>query len=71
MCVCMCVFQVGLAKDLSLTNQLIDYLMGESDGMPKVNIILNLNLSSVSQCVSVSVCWRSNPVLHAVHPAAP
>lgn len=30
------VFQVGQAKDGSLTNQLIDYLMGESDGMPKV-----------------------------------
>lgn len=30
------VFQVGQAKDSSLTNQLIDYLMGESDGMPKV-----------------------------------
>lgn len=44
MCVCardisfidVCVFQVGQAKDSSLTNQLIDYLMGESDGMPKV-----------------------------------
>lgn len=35
-CVCVCVFQVGQAKDNSLTNQLIDYLMGESDGMPKV-----------------------------------
>ena len=35
---CVCVFQVGQAKDLSLTNQLIDYLMGESDGMPKVNM---------------------------------
>jgi len=56
---CVCVFQVGLAKDLSLTNQLIDYLMGESDGMPKVNIILTLNLSakclSVCQCVCVCV----------------
>lgn len=29
-------FQVGQAKDSSLTNLLIDYLMGESDGMPKV-----------------------------------
>lgn len=42
LCVCdisfidVCVFQVGQAKDNSLTNQLIDYLMGESDGMPKV-----------------------------------
>ncbi|CAF94207.1 unnamed protein product, partial [Tetraodon nigroviridis] len=26
---------VGQAKDLSLTNQLIDYLMGENDGIPK------------------------------------
>ncbi len=31
-----CVLQVGQAKDSSLTNQLIDYLMGESDNMPKV-----------------------------------
>ncbi|TNN69397.1 WD repeat-containing protein 19 [Liparis tanakae] len=30
-----CVPQVGQAKDSTLTNQLIDYLMGESDGMPK------------------------------------
>ena len=37
LCVCVCVFQVGQAQDLSLTNQLIDYLMGESDGMPKVH----------------------------------
>ena len=36
--VCVC-FQVGQAQDLSLTNQLIDYLMGESDGMPKVNTL--------------------------------
>lgn len=36
MCVSVCVLQVGQAKDISLTNQLIDYLMGESDGMPKV-----------------------------------
>jgi len=27
---------VGRAKDEALTSQLIDYLMGESDGMPKV-----------------------------------
>ena len=27
--------QVGQAKDEQLTHQLIDYLMGESDGMPK------------------------------------
>lgn len=31
-----CVSQVGQAKDSSLTSQLIDYLMGESDGIPKV-----------------------------------
>uniref|UniRef100_A0A3Q3ED44 WD repeat-containing protein 19 n=1 Tax=Labrus bergylta TaxID=56723 RepID=A0A3Q3ED44_9LABR len=31
----MAIETVGQAKDLSLTNQLIDYLMGESDGMPK------------------------------------
>ena len=30
------VLQVGEAKEDALTNQLIDYLMGESDGMPKV-----------------------------------
>lgn len=29
--------QVGQAKDEALTNLLIDYLMGESDGMPKVH----------------------------------
>ena len=29
-------FQVGLAKDDALTHQLIDYLMGEVDGIPKV-----------------------------------
>lgn len=28
---------MGQAKDHSLTNQLIDYLMGENDGIPKVN----------------------------------
>ena len=28
-------FQVGRAKDEQLTHQLIDYLMGETDGMPK------------------------------------
>lgn len=28
--------QVGQAKDSSLTDQLINYLMGDSDGMPKV-----------------------------------
>ena len=28
--------QVGQAKDELLTSQLIDHLMGESDGMPKV-----------------------------------
>lgn len=33
---CVCVLQVGQAKDSSLTGQLIDYLMGESDGIPKV-----------------------------------
>lgn len=27
---------MGRAKDEALTNQLIDYLLGESDGMPKV-----------------------------------
>ena len=32
--------QVGQAKDDLLTNQLIDHLMGESDGMPKVQEIL-------------------------------
>ncbi|KAL3996433.1 class B basic helix-loop-helix protein 2 [Sarotherodon galilaeus] len=31
----MAIETVGQAKDSSLTNQLIDYLMGESDGMPK------------------------------------
>uniref|UniRef100_A0A3B5B1S0 WD repeat-containing protein 19 n=1 Tax=Stegastes partitus TaxID=144197 RepID=A0A3B5B1S0_9TELE len=31
----MAIETVGQAKDASLTNQLIDYLMGESDGMPK------------------------------------
>ncbi|XP_042079345.1 WD repeat-containing protein 19 [Haplochromis burtoni] len=31
----MAIETVGQAKDNSLTNQLIDYLMGESDGMPK------------------------------------
>ncbi|XP_055768737.1 WD repeat-containing protein 19 [Salvelinus fontinalis] len=31
----MAIETVGQAKDESLTNQLIDYLMGESDGMPK------------------------------------
>lgn len=33
---CVHLLQVGQAKDSALTNQLIDYLMGESDGMPKV-----------------------------------
>ncbi|XP_028657806.1 WD repeat-containing protein 19 [Erpetoichthys calabaricus] len=31
----MAIETVGQARDESLTNQLIDYLMGESDGMPK------------------------------------
>ncbi|KAI1887644.1 hypothetical protein AGOR_G00192430 [Albula goreensis] len=31
----MAIETVGQAKDEALTNQLIDYLMGESDGMPK------------------------------------
>ncbi|NXN95131.1 WDR19 protein, partial [Rhinopomastus cyanomelas] len=31
----MAIETVGRAKDEALTNQLIDYLMGESDGMPK------------------------------------
>ncbi|KAK7929442.1 hypothetical protein WMY93_005837 [Mugilogobius chulae] len=31
----MAIETVGQAKDLSLTTQLIDYLMGESDGMPR------------------------------------
>ncbi|XP_075715308.1 WD repeat-containing protein 19 [Rhinoderma darwinii] len=31
----MAIETVGQAKDETLTNQLIDYLMGESDGMPK------------------------------------
>ncbi|KAF3852119.1 hypothetical protein F7725_005474 [Dissostichus mawsoni] len=31
----MAIETVGQARDSSLTNQLIDYLMGESDGMPK------------------------------------
>ncbi|CAN9510421.1 unnamed protein product [Ophioblennius macclurei] len=31
----MAIETVGQAKESSLTNQLIDYLMGESDGMPK------------------------------------
>ncbi|XP_039456737.1 WD repeat-containing protein 19-like [Oreochromis aureus] len=31
----MAIEMVGQAKDSSLTNQLVDYLMGESDGMPK------------------------------------
>ncbi|CAG5939375.1 unnamed protein product [Menidia menidia] len=31
----MAIETVGQAKDIALTNQLIDYLMGESDGMPK------------------------------------
>lgn len=33
--------QVGQAKDELLTNQLIDHLMGESDGMPKVQEALH------------------------------
>lgn len=41
-----CAFQVGQAKDSSLTNQLIDYLMGESDGMPKVISTLQTSLLS-------------------------
>ena len=36
-------FQVGLAKDDALTHQLIDYLMGEVDGIPKVNTELFIN----------------------------
>uniref|UniRef100_A0A3Q3N032 WD repeat-containing protein 19 n=1 Tax=Mastacembelus armatus TaxID=205130 RepID=A0A3Q3N032_9TELE len=31
----MAIETVGQAKDVNLTNQLIDYLMGETDGMPK------------------------------------
>ncbi|XP_056135515.1 WD repeat-containing protein 19 [Lampris incognitus] len=31
----MAIETVGQAKDITLTNQLIEYLMGESDGMPK------------------------------------
>lgn len=62
-----CVPQVGQAKDSSLTNQLIDYLMGESDGMPKVIpppsllassqwMILRCDLSSITWCLDVSDC---------------
>lgn len=36
--ICDClVFQVGQAADEVLTHQLIDFLMGEADGIPKVN----------------------------------
>ena len=31
------IFQVGQAADEVLTHQLIDFLMGEADGIPKVN----------------------------------
>lgn len=48
-CVYVCVSQVGQAKDSSLTNQLIDYLMGESDGMPKVIDTLQPSLLPLSQ----------------------
>ncbi|XP_005286412.2 WD repeat-containing protein 19 isoform X5 [Chrysemys picta bellii] len=36
----MAIETVGQAKDEALTNQLIDYLMGESDGMPKLSLVL-------------------------------
>ncbi len=59
-CVCVCVFQVGQAKDSSLTNQLIDYLMGESDGMPKV--INTLEHWSPLSCLS-GCYFPSNVIL--------
>lgn len=37
---------MGQAKDHSLTNQLIDYLMGENDGIPKVNTVRNVSAFS-------------------------
>lgn len=40
--------QVGQAKDELLTSQLIDHLMGESDGMPKVlKVFSPLRFSSI------------------------
>lgn len=44
--------QVGQAKDEVLTNQLIDYLMGESDGLPKV---LNCRHAPMFSISSVSL----------------
>uniref|UniRef100_A0A8D0A626 WD repeat-containing protein 19 n=1 Tax=Sander lucioperca TaxID=283035 RepID=A0A8D0A626_SANLU len=45
----MAIETVGQAKDGSLTNQLIDYLMGESDGMPKVINTTAPSLLALSQ----------------------
>lgn len=42
---------MGQAKDHSLTNQLIDYLMGENDGIPKVNTVSNVSAFSF-------ICFR-------------
>lgn len=40
--------QVGQAKDEVLTSQLIDHLMGETDGMPKVlTMFLSLGFLSI------------------------
>ena len=40
-------FKIGLAKDDALTHQLIDYLMGEMDGVPKVREYLYYKLLNV------------------------
>ena len=52
--------QVGQAKDELLTSQLIDHLMGESDGMPKVlKVFSPLRFSSILVMVllySVFIC---------------
>jgi WD repeat-containing protein 19 len=37
----MAIETVGLAKNDALTHELIDYLMGETDGIPKVRFIEN------------------------------
>lgn len=34
---------VGQANDDTLTHQLIDFLMGETDGMPKVSSLITQN----------------------------
>lgn len=44
---------MGQAKDHSLTNQLIDYLMGENDGIPKVSTVRNVYAFSF-MCFRVS-----------------